>query len=374
MSDAENEMNPTEALQTLLDADAPLRLAEKPQRSSDDLLPAPAPRTLPVSFTGKASEFFSIWITNTFLSVITLGFYSPWAKIRTKRYFYGHTSIDGHTFDYLADPIAILKGRLLVMFVLGLVYGGALIHPLITLVGWLLALVFTPWAMARSLSFNMRNTTYRGVRFGFTGQVGEITKTFWYSVLMQVITFGFYAPFFALNMINFKLSNTRYGDEPFRFNKAPGFYGIYVGSFFLMMMGLIVSVAIPLILKVPQDLAPLVINVVFYPTIAIFAALLQGGIFNYVAQNLTLNGARFSSTLSRGSLAWLYFTNLFAVIFSFGLALPWVITRIYSYKASCFTVHIDDPGLLGRVGSVAQDHGSAAGDAAVEVMDIEIGI
>ncbi len=73
MSDAENEMNPTEALQTLLDADAPLRLAEKPQRSSDDLLPAPAPRTLPVSFTGKASEFFSIWITNTFLSVITLG-------------------------------------------------------------------------------------------------------------------------------------------------------------------------------------------------------------------------------------------------------------------------------------------------------------
>ncbi|PON14444.1 hypothetical protein C2W62_29035, partial [Candidatus Entotheonella serta] len=42
---------------------------------------------------------------------ITLGIYNAWAKVRTRQYFYAHTLLDGHAFDYLANPIAILKGN-----------------------------------------------------------------------------------------------------------------------------------------------------------------------------------------------------------------------------------------------------------------------
>ena len=38
----------------------------------------------PFKFTGKASEYFGIWIVNLFLSLITLGIYSAWAKVLLK--------------------------------------------------------------------------------------------------------------------------------------------------------------------------------------------------------------------------------------------------------------------------------------------------
>ncbi|MED5348372.1 MAG: DUF898 family protein, partial [Pseudomonadota bacterium] len=40
-------------------------------------------------FHGEGGEFFRIWIVNLVLSIVTLGIYSAWAKVRTKRYFYG---------------------------------------------------------------------------------------------------------------------------------------------------------------------------------------------------------------------------------------------------------------------------------------------
>ena len=54
----------------------------------------------PVVFTGNAREYFGIWIVNLLLSILTLGIYSAWAKVRRKKYFYQHTLIDGAGFDY----------------------------------------------------------------------------------------------------------------------------------------------------------------------------------------------------------------------------------------------------------------------------------
>ena len=76
--------------------------------------PEPAVQTHQFEFTGTANEYFRIWIVNVFLSVITLGIYSAWAKVRTRQYFYANTKLDGHPFEYLGNPIAILKGNLVV--------------------------------------------------------------------------------------------------------------------------------------------------------------------------------------------------------------------------------------------------------------------
>jgi hypothetical protein len=68
--------------------------------------------TIPFNFTGRTGEYFRIWIVNVMLTIASLGIYSAWAKVRNKRCFYGNTSVDGTAFDYHADPVAILKGRL----------------------------------------------------------------------------------------------------------------------------------------------------------------------------------------------------------------------------------------------------------------------
>ena len=78
--------------------------------------PEPLPRVLlPFEFRGNGGEYFRIWIVNLLLTIITLGIYSAWAKVRRMRYFYGNTFVDGQSFEYHGQPLAILKGRLIVV-------------------------------------------------------------------------------------------------------------------------------------------------------------------------------------------------------------------------------------------------------------------
>jgi len=82
---------------------------------------AQATRVVRPEFTGSAGEYFRIWIVNLFFTLITLGIYSAWAKVRKKKYFYGNTRFDGQTFDYFGQPVAILKGRI-VAFIAFVIY------------------------------------------------------------------------------------------------------------------------------------------------------------------------------------------------------------------------------------------------------------
>ena len=70
-----------------------------------------------IKFKGQAGEYFGIWIVNLLLTVITIGIYSAWAKVRKKKYFSSNTEIDGHSFGYHATGWQILKGRILVALV-----------------------------------------------------------------------------------------------------------------------------------------------------------------------------------------------------------------------------------------------------------------
>ena len=65
----------------------------------------------PFKFTGKAGEFFAIWIVNVALTILTLGIYSAWAKVRTHQYFYGNTYLADASFRYTANPVQILKNQ-----------------------------------------------------------------------------------------------------------------------------------------------------------------------------------------------------------------------------------------------------------------------
>jgi len=118
-------------------------------------------------FSGRTGEYFGIWFVNLLLSIVTLGIYSAWAKVRTQRYFYGNTRLAGASFDYLADPISILKGRLIAYaFVISLGLS-ARFSPLLYAVLFLTMVAAMPLAMVLSLRFRARNSAWRGVTFGF---------------------------------------------------------------------------------------------------------------------------------------------------------------------------------------------------------------
>src|SRR5256885_4835209 len=119
---------------------------------------------VPLRFTGRAGEYFRIWIVNICLSIVTLGIYSAWAKVRRKRYFYGNTLLGDSAFEYLADPKAILKGRVIVLAAWGIL---ALLQKFgISSVGFIY-LIFLPDLVIRASRFNAFNSAHRNVRFHF---------------------------------------------------------------------------------------------------------------------------------------------------------------------------------------------------------------
>jgi len=129
-------------------------------------------------FTGKGTEFFRIWIVNTLLSILTLGIYSAWAKVRTNQYFYGNTKLDDASFQYLADPIKILKGRLIAITLFISYYLLANFYPVYGLYFLIIGLLIIPLLFVLSQSFRMKNTAYRNITFNFHGKIKDSYKIF----------------------------------------------------------------------------------------------------------------------------------------------------------------------------------------------------
>jgi uncharacterized membrane protein YjgN (DUF898 family) len=200
----------------------------------------------PVVFTGKTGEYFGIWIVNLLLSIVTLGIYSAWAKVRRKKYFYNNTLIDGVGFDYHANPINILKGRIIafVLFVIYSVVSG--INPAFGLLMAFILFLALPWIIVRGMMFNARNSSYRGLRFDFNGKYSEAIKIFIGYTFLIIVTLGLAIPFVAQRTKKFVISGHKFGVNNFKMEAlVRDFYKIYLVIFIIPLLGIVAAVAIP---------------------------------------------------------------------------------------------------------------------------------
>ncbi len=129
-------------------------------------------------FEGTGKEYFKIWIVNILLIIVTLGFYYPWAKVRTKRYFYANTLLQDRNFEYHATGKQLFWGFLIAVALFA-VYN--ILQSVFPLGGALLAIVFVaalPWIIWRSMKFNMLMTSFSNVRFGFAGDLKQSYMNF----------------------------------------------------------------------------------------------------------------------------------------------------------------------------------------------------
>ena len=124
------------------------------------------------SFEGSGLEYFKIWIVNILLTIVTLGLYYPWAKVRNKRYIYGNSTLENRNFDYHATGKQLFVGYLISMALLITYIVIQQISPIGGAIVFLLFFLALPWIVWRSLKFNMRMTSFSNVRFGFDGNLG----------------------------------------------------------------------------------------------------------------------------------------------------------------------------------------------------------
>ena len=134
------------------------------------------PKTFADFFYRSGSEYFRIWIVNLVLTIVTLGLYYPWAKVRRLRYFYNNTHIDNYAFDFHGDPRKMLRGFLLV-WSMGVLYAiaGNVSHVAQTVMFAIFVAVW-PALFQSSMQFRLANTSWRGLRFQFKGNVAGAYK------------------------------------------------------------------------------------------------------------------------------------------------------------------------------------------------------
>ena len=335
--------------------------------------PLPEARHRP-QFSGQTGEFFGIWIVNLILGILTLGIYSAWAKVRTERYFYSNTRLAGASFEYTADPIAILKGRLIAYaLVISLALSSHFMPVLYVLL--LLAVgIAMPAFIALSLRFRARNSVWRGISFRFDKTVGEAYIPFLLWQVLTALSASLLYPFARMQQHQFMVEGHRYGTHRFAFR---GLIGQYYRPYLLVagigVLGFIVVFAVMVAMAVAAggDRG----GTMAQAAVVMFVVALYGGMFflgiylrvrytNLLWQNASVGPHRFESTLRARDLAWIYLSNIIAILCTLGLAVPWAMIRLARYRAEHFTLIA-----IGGLDEFAAASDMRAGATGAEVVD-----
>lgn len=347
---------------------------------------------LEVTFTGNAREYFGIWIVNVFLSVITLGIYSAWAKVRRKRYFYGNTWIDGHNFEYHADPKVILKGRVIV-FLFFVIYNVLTnINPIFAL-GSLPLLFLVPWLVNKGLTFNARMTSYRNVRFNFSGKYWDAFISLILLPIITIIPLGLLIPIATRKRLNYYYNGHSFGNSNFR-AEVP-LKPLYKAFFIALAMAIasLVIIAIASFASAltaglidgfnptsfdPQNESWIVVGL-FGSYIAMFLVFLPSYIhysvksFNTGINNLNLaDKLVFTATLKTFPYTWIILSNFIVTVLTIGLMAPWAHVRKAKYLATNFTVHAEDS--LDNFVDIAAQDGSVTSSEYMDMDGIDFGL
>jgi uncharacterized membrane protein YjgN (DUF898 family) len=373
---------------------------------------------LPFSFEGSGREFFRIWIVNIALTILTLGIYSAWAKVRTNRYFYANTYLNGSNFEYNAEPIRILIGRIIVvsLYALFIIFFEYLAMVEVAGVIALVALVSMPWLIRQAVSFKLRNTSYRNVPFRYTGTTWEFYKFFIFNFFFFVLIAGVASFIPLINMIvifllvgyiyvKFKeliINNSHYGDGDFHFFGETGdVYNIYLkitAWMFLFFIAILIVLAIitgfygaegadelasvsqiTMEQEMESDkeasamavVAMLGMFLIYLPIIFFQKGLSDGYHSNFVRDNTTLNRAKLKGIINPLKLGWISFTNVLAILFSLGLLYPWAKVRYIKYKLEHTYFRCANYEQFESHGYV---QGSTIGEETVDFFDIDIGL
>lgn len=336
------------------------------------------PQRYGFEFTGDGFEYFKIWIVNICLTLLTLGIYSAWAKVRTHRYFYGNTRLAGASFDYLAQPLQILKGRLIAVGALVLYSVLVEMSPAIAAVIVLAFYLLLPLIVVKALAFRARYSAYRNIRFHFEQDYGQALVIYLVLPLLTILTLGLMYPFLKHRMSRFVVNNSAYGRTFFSMRSgADEFYSIYVKGLLLFIGAAIIAAILFGIaslfdaLKGSQYLASIVMAGVYFVVFAYISTQVTNLIYSTTVLGEN-SSYRLSSDLDTVQMAWLYFSNTIGIILTLGLFIPWAKVRMAQYRAS--RLQLEAEADLDRFIAVERENTGAIGDEIGEVFDVEIGI
>ena len=140
--------------------------------------PKPLAHQYKMIFLRKDTDFFGIFVVNCLFTILTIGFYYPFARAKTIHYLYGETSLQGSRLYFSGTGTGTGTGRemfkgfiiaIAVFVSLNLLfylseYNHFYIGLLILYLG---CLVLIPIAINGSTRYRMSRTIWHCIRFGY---------------------------------------------------------------------------------------------------------------------------------------------------------------------------------------------------------------
>ena len=333
-------------------------------------------------FTGTGSEYFRIWIVNLLLSIITLGIYSAWAKVRTNQYMYRSLKLGGSGFDYHGRPVAILKGRIIAAALIIGLNVSQRYSPIAYLVLLIFFMAVLPWLITRSLAFRMRNSSWRGIRFSFRAGAATAAKIMYGYGFITGITSGIAYPLQYRMMKKFAFENTWFGTSKISFNAETwDFYKVFLkmagmgmAAFLLFMVMLMGFTSFP---GSSPAIDPFGFEMITVAVLLFYAFILlitvpyfRAGITNVIWNGVRLGPASFRSTMSSWKLIRLWAGIAFLTLVTLGLYWPWGVMKLFRYRTDNLQM-ITAGGLDNYTADPTVEVG-AAGEEITDAFDFDI--
>ncbi|TAF73906.1 MAG: DUF898 domain-containing protein [Bacteroidetes bacterium] len=268
------------------------------------------------SFSGSGKSFFGIQMTNILLTIVTLGFYYPWARAATLRYVYQETEFFGSRFAFHGTGKEIFRGFIKAIGVVIALYlvltlsqlSGNLVLIIVGTLVYIAGLVaIIPLVIHGAMKYRMSRTTWRGIHFGYRGELKELYKIFLIGAFYTVITLGIYSIWLGINIRKYVLSNTRMGNVKF------SFIGEGSDLFFVHLAGRFLS----------------------FVTLGIYLFSYMRDLYKFNVNNVLLHQEDMTCQLELNITAMDVFKNVMGnfliVVFTLGLGLPWATMRNMSF-------------------------------------------
>jgi len=352
----ENDLICPNCRESLSLVEAPLT-NEKGSASSFGGWPStPAIRTYTGAFRGDGFELFGTILVNAILTILTLGIYAAWGKVKVYQFFYDNTEFAGGHFSFTGEgkeiffgylkAFAIFIGLYIVLFVAMMI--AAQIHSAATMVaviGWYLAFIYLiQYAMFSSRRYRFSRTNYRNIRFRLGGVATEFANESFKNLMLSIITLGFYLPIYFHRQFEYIYNRLYFGNAPFRYTgDEKEFYKIALPGFFLTLL-----------------------------TLGIYYFWWYPKMYNYYVQHLEVGAGKFHAEIQPGDYCALVLVNLLITVLTLGIGMPWVQVR----TAKFFLAHLQLRGAfdVDRVVQVEQQAVSAGGEGLVEALDMDVNL
>lgn len=358
-------------------------------------------------FTGTGAEYARLWYLHTLLTLLTLGIYSAWAKVRRQRWFAHNTDLLGSRFDFDADPRRILAGRLLAVLLLVAYTHAFDITPQVGLAVFAALAVAAPLLMRSAHRFQLRHTRWRGVRFGFDAALHQAASVVGPPALLMLGASAWAVldprssawtlvpallawPWMHARMTAWRQSGTRFGDRRFDCRPlTPDFYRLHAGAVGWGVVAVVGAALLAFAVRGVEALWYLLFGSVgrFDPTWWPILSGLLGIGFAWIcvvpylearAQRLQwrhtrLGPVRFRCEIDADALRPLILRHYGLSVLTLGLWWPFAAVAIARYRIESLVLVSDDPLDLAAQASAAPGRPASVGDGAADVFDLDIG-